>query len=294
MKVLIVDDDHDLLQELGYSLDDLGHQSQSCLSGEQALSLLKTQAAEFGLVLSDVRMPGMSGLELLQRCRGLKDMPPVAIMSGHADMDMTIQALRLRAMDFLVKPFGVAALRELVQRAHALAHSQPDFARSRLPIERERWSMEMRTQTSAVPAICAQIMSVLQARLPSVERDSVRLALAEALNNAMVHGNLALGSELKEAGDWEGFEAELERRQQDPAYGERKIFVEVDAGLDGLTIAIEDQGKGFDPASLPDPTDPAALLNNSGRGVMLMRFAMDEVRWNARGNRVEMRKQLPQ
>ena len=55
-------------------------------------------------------------------------------------------------------------------------------------------------------------------------------------------------------------------------------------------FVIEDQGSGFDPGSLPDPTDPANLERVSGRGVLLMRTFMDEVDFSERGNRVTMRK----
>ncbi len=293
MKVLIVDDDADLLQELSYSLDDLDAQSHACLSGEEALQELQQNAADYGLVLTDVRMPGLSGLELLQKCRDVTDMPPVAIMSGHADIEMTIQALRLRAMDFLVKPFGVSALRELVQRARALSHSRPGFERNRLPLRQQRWSLELDTRVDAIPAICAQVMTVLQPSLPADERDSVRLALTEAINNAVVHGNLGLGSELKESGDWEGFEQELKRRQADPALSARCLHIVVDIEPNQLQVVIEDEGEGFDAETLADPTDPAALLNCSGRGVMLMRFAMDDIAWNTKGNQLTMRKRLP-
>jgi len=105
-------------------------------------------------------------------------------------------------------------------------------------------------------------------RLKWPEHDvfGVRLALEEALINAIKHGN-----------------------HYDPAK-----HVQIRCGIckDLVRVEIEDQGKGFDPASVPDPTDPENLESPCGRGIMLMRSFMSRVEFNETGNRVILEKTM--
>jgi len=92
---------------------------------------------------------------------------------------------------------------------------------------------------------------------------AVRLALEEALLNAFVHGHRSLPDSTP-------------------------VRVCYDARPDELTITVEDQGHGFDPDDVPDPTTDDNLERPTGRGVLLMRAYMSEVRFNDRGNRVTL------
>ena len=94
---------------------------------------------------------------------------------------------------------------------------------------------------------------------------AIRLAIEEALVNAIKHGN---GS--------------------DPT---KKVRIEYEVGPEQVRIRIEDEGPGFDPADVPDPTDPEFLERPCGRGLMLMRHYMSRVEFGIRGNVVELLKQ---
>jgi anti-sigma regulatory factor (Ser/Thr protein kinase) len=115
----------------------------------------------------------------------------------------------------------------------------------------------------------------------------VGIALEEALLNAIYHGNLEISSELKENGDGP-FHAMARERQSVAPYCSRSVRIESRVTPRWAAFVIADEGPGFDVAGLPDPTDPANLLRPSGRGVLLMRAFMDDVRYNATGNRVTM------
>jgi serine/threonine-protein kinase RsbW len=93
---------------------------------------------------------------------------------------------------------------------------------------------------------------------------AIKLALEEALTNAIRHGNRC-----------------------DPA---RHVEVEFEIGRERSVIVITDQGEGFDLAAVPDPTADENLEKPHGRGIMLMRAYMDEVRYNDKGNRVQLLK----
>jgi anti-sigma regulatory factor (Ser/Thr protein kinase) len=121
------------------------------------------------------------------------------------------------------------------------------------------------------------------------EADRVRIgvALEEALVNALYHGNLEVSSTLLET-DYKAYCELVERRRQEPPYSTRKIHVTADMNREKAVFVIRDEGPGFNPAALPDPTEPANLEKASGRGVLLMRTFLDEVIYNARGNEVTL------
>ncbi len=113
------------------------------------------------------------------------------------------------------------------------------------------------------------------------------IALEEALLNACLHGNLELDSALREP-DGNRFEALADERSERSPWKERHVYVHASISQDRATIIIRDEGEGFDPESLPDPTEPDNLLKPHGRGVMLMKSFLDTVTWNSSGNEVTM------
>lgn len=117
MRILIVDDNEASLQSLSMVLSDLGHEPQGVLSADAALRRL--DAEHFPLVITDIRMPGMDGLELLGQ---LKERPrgpaqDVVIITGHGDMETAIEALRKGAYDYLNKPINARELAAVVERS---------------------------------------------------------------------------------------------------------------------------------------------------------------------------------
>ena len=126
------------------------------------------------------------------------------------------------------------------------------------------------TKSWTIPSTNAEAAQVQQGIVDAIqEREynrealfAIRLALDEALVNAVKHGN----------------------------QGDADKNVKIDFAIDDerVVIEIEDEGVGFDPADVPDPTDPENVGNPNGRGVMLMRAYMTEVRFNDNGNRVTL------
>ncbi len=108
-QILIVDDEMDMLQLLKRSLEpDLNCKVETALSGEQALQLLERKI--FDLVLADIKMPGMDGLELLELIKRENPDLTVVMMTGHGDIDMAVKAMKSGAYDFITKPFDHDAL----------------------------------------------------------------------------------------------------------------------------------------------------------------------------------------
>jgi DNA-binding NtrC family response regulator len=126
--VLIVDDDAALRGALATTLADLGHVPVEAADGEAALAWLARNRAD--AMLLDLRMPGIDGLEVLRRLRGLSDPPAVAVLTAVPTSDNTIEAMRLGAADHIAKPIGRDALRGLLARILPPAATAPAGERS--------------------------------------------------------------------------------------------------------------------------------------------------------------------
>jgi two-component system response regulator AtoC len=116
MKILLVDDDDDSRGSLGDFLREAGHQVKECQNGEIAFEFF--QKEEFELVLSDIKMPKKTGLELvadLSLFKPKRDFD-VIIFTGHGDMESAIEALRLGAQDYLLKPINIEELENIIER----------------------------------------------------------------------------------------------------------------------------------------------------------------------------------
>jgi DNA-binding NtrC family response regulator len=115
MKVAIVDDEADMRQSISQWLALSGFDTETYPSAEDAL---KAIGPEFpGVVVSDIKMPGMDGMAFLKRLMGMDSGLPVILITGHGDVPMAVEAMRVGAYDFLEKPFNPDRMTELAKRA---------------------------------------------------------------------------------------------------------------------------------------------------------------------------------
>ncbi|WP_417807997.1 sigma-54-dependent transcriptional regulator [Thioclava sp.] len=115
MKVAIVDDEEDMRQSVSQWLALSGFDTETYPTAEDAL---KEIGADWpGVVISDIRMPGMDGMAFLKRLMGIDSGLPVIMITGHGDVPMAVEAMRLGAMDFMEKPFSPDRMTELAKRA---------------------------------------------------------------------------------------------------------------------------------------------------------------------------------
>jgi serine/threonine-protein kinase RsbW len=133
----------------------------------------------------------------------------------------------------------------------------------------EQFQITIKNDTVAGQQVQERIVKILEDfEYPPRDVFSVRLALEEALVNAIKHGN-----------------------GMDPT---KSVQIECSISQDLARIEIEDEGEGFEPEEVPDPTDPANLERPCGRGLMLMRSFMSLIEFNESGNRVTLEKQREQ
>jgi DNA-binding NtrC family response regulator len=110
--VLIVDDEKNIRLTLAHALEALGLESDTAVNGEEALAKLAEK--RFGLMLLDLKMPGMDGMEVLRRVRETRPDIKVIIITAHGTIESATEAIKLGAVDFIQKPFAPKEIRDLV------------------------------------------------------------------------------------------------------------------------------------------------------------------------------------
>ncbi len=114
--ILLVDDEEDIREVLSMTLTDIGYQVFDAQNGKEALRIFKEINPP--IVLTDIKMPGIDGIELLQKIKRENPDTEVIMITGHGDMDLAIKSLQHDAIDFITKPINVAALDIALKRVH--------------------------------------------------------------------------------------------------------------------------------------------------------------------------------
>ncbi|HXG92730.1 MAG TPA: response regulator [Blastocatellia bacterium] len=247
------------LEGEGYRVIDVG-------SAEDALEVLRSERVD--LLITDVLMPGMSGIELLKQARELRPDLRAIVMTGYKTSEAIIGAFRNRACDFLTKPFGIDELTEAVSSALKrdatcrieVISDKPDWIELRVPCD-----------LNAVEPIYKFLME-LQGNLPQETREAIGSVFREMLNNAIEHGGKC-----------------------DPSMRVEVKYIRLKRAV---LYSIKDPGEGFDlehieHAAIANPEDNPFRhmqvrqekgLRPGGFGIMLASQVMDELLYNKKHN----------
>jgi len=115
MTIAIVDDEEDMRQSISQWLSLTGYNTETFSGAEEALKSISTEFK--GIVVSDIRMPGMDGMAFLKRLMSIDNSLPVILITGHGDVPMAVEAMQVGAFDFLEKPFDPEKMSDLARRA---------------------------------------------------------------------------------------------------------------------------------------------------------------------------------
>lgn len=178
MKIAIVDDEQDMRQSISQWLALSGYDTETFASAEEALGALNSEYP--GIVISDIKMPGMDGIQFLKKLMGHDSALPVIMITGHGDVPMAVEAMRIGAFDFLEKPFNPDRMSDLAKKA--------TNAR-RLTLDTRALRREL--------ADGGQIMSKLIGASPAMERlrEDI-LDLGQADGHVLIEGETGTGKTL--------------------------------------------------------------------------------------------------
>ncbi len=294
--ILIVDDEQ-VIRDLMVDIlsEDHDYELLTAEDGKTALDICTRRTVD--LVFTDLRMPGMGGLRLLAELKKVSPETPVVIVTGYGRRDDAIQALRLGASNFLLKPNEVENVASIAEKILGSRQRQQRTKELLSFFDREH-------QIYSIPSdlrYTLPLVEILTSKLEAIgicnaaELKNIKLALDEALVNAIVHGNQEISSEMKGTtlADLVCYDEEVRRRSTQEPYCNRKVTVTSMITREYAEYTVEDEGNGFDPSSIPDSIGDAENLTSHGRGLLLIKAFMDIVTFNDRGNRITMIKRAP-
>lgn len=288
MTTILVVDDSPLDRKIaGGVLEAEGAKVTYAEHGQDALDQMQQSLPD--VVLTDLQMPVMDGLELVRQIKQHYPSTPVILVTRQGSEEIAVQALRTGASSYVPKR---NLKRDLGQALEMVLSARENERERELVLDLLRhteYYYVLGHQTGAPRALISHLQSHLDRLEGCTEIDRLRVgtALAEALANAIDHGNLELDSKLREESLTTYRTLGTERASQ-PPYRDRKVHVTAHVTPEEAKFIVRDEGPGFNPDQLPDPTDPENLTKPSGRGVMLIRTFMDEVTFSESGNEITM------
>jgi len=274
-RILIVDDDPDIHQLLATALRNRNYLIEHKYDGLDALSLLR--ARSFDLVLTDVRMPGLNGLELLRKMHEIRAATRVLVMTAEGTPATVIGSLRDQAFGYFTKPFSLDTAAETV--ALALSAGAPEDDIEVVSATPQWLTLNLRCKFEVADRIIP-FLRELSIELSIQDRENVGTAFRELLMNAIEHG----------AGG-------------DPSKAVRLDYMRT---AKSILYKLLDPGEGFSPSNLPHaaisnaPDAPYQHfearerlgLRPGGFGILVSKSLADELIYNEKGNEVLLIKYL--
>ena len=177
-QVMLIDDEEHIRVAASQALDLAGYGVQAFERADRALAVLDADWP--GAIVSDIRMPGIDGLQFLQHARAIDHDLPVILITGHGDVSMAVEAMRAGAYDFIEKPFAVEDLVDTVARA---------LEKRTLTIENRRLKNELAVQSKPGPRIIGDTVGVQRLRQTIAQ-------IADTDADVLVNGETGTGKEL--------------------------------------------------------------------------------------------------
>ncbi len=180
-KILVIDDEKPTLMMFRLTLAAYGYDVLTAENGQEGLEVFNRERPT--IVLTDIKMPGMNGIEVLKRIKEIDPSVEVIVITGHGDMDLAIQALNLDATDFINKPIQRHLLDQAIRRAGE---------RRRLASEQATEMVLQPTEQAAVIVIQGNITAKAEARFQALYQEALALnkprIVLHFLENAAING----------------------------------------------------------------------------------------------------------
>ncbi len=296
-RILVVDDEEIIRDVIASKIQkSLGYEVLQAGNGVEALKVIENMMPD--LIITDIKMPEMSGIELLGEIRRRRINVPVIILTGYGTMEDAISAIRLGANSFIKKPFDINQVVTLIENIFAV-HRETADVREIVPFIRSQ-SFTIRIPNNYI--YLSKIINYIFAnvrdcwQMEGAQLNDVKVALYEVLLNAFEHGNLQVDKECKERCLVLGhsvYRKYLLEQMEDVANRGKSITIFASIDAIRLEVSVLDEGPGFDYSSVNEDLDPESFMRMYGRGLFLVKNLMDEVSFNERGNLLRFLKYRP-
>jgi len=257
--ILIIDDVEEIRISLSKIVEQLGIVPLTASNGLEALDLL--QSEKIDLIITDLMMPEMDGLQFIVQSRKLNPRIPIAVISGYADIKNATFALTRGAFNFITKPFTIKEVENVVRKGLRLRELSLGTDRL-LKTIRNRTDITIPSFTHLLPSVSLYVLKECQWRGIDNENllNNISVCIDETLSNALTHGN-----------------------QGNP---DKTIAITLQFDTEKFTFTIQDEGNGFDVKEFDRQLKQNAIDIPNKRGLCIVEYLADEISFNDKGNEV--------
>ncbi len=286
-KVLVVDDEQFNLDLIEEYLSEINVDVVCVDRGEKALSVLKKSPQSFSAVLLDRMMPGIDGIEVLEKIKKDKAISriPVIMQTAKTGRENMLEGLNAGAHYYLSKPYDQQTLVAIVSTA---IRDYELYVRMQTSLKQSAQTLEIMDKgTFSFKSLeeGRKLALLLANTCPNSEK--VVLGLTELITNAVEHGNLGITYEEKSKLNAEGgWESEILNRLSSTSYKDKYATVDFERKSSEITFTITDQGNGFDWHQYME-ISPERAFDSHGRGIaMANSISFDKIQYQDGGTKV--------
>jgi CheY-like chemotaxis protein len=257
--ILIIDDAEEIRISLSQIVEQLDVTPMTASNGLEALTLV--QSEKIDLIITDLMMPEMDGLQFIVECRKLNHRIPIAVISGYGDIKNATFALTRGAFNFITKPFTLKDVENIIRKGLRLRELSLGTDRLLKNI-RNRTELTIPSYTHLIPSATFYILKECQWRGIDNENvlNNISVCTDEILTNALIHGN-----------------------KGNP---DKNISVILQFNPEKFTLTIQDEGDGFDVSTFSQQLMANQLEIPTKRGLFIVKYLTDEISFNNKGNEI--------
>ncbi len=251
---------------------------------------------DFALIITEIDLPDGDIYHFLSLLKDVVLNPNYVIISKERNPDMTIELLKMGAIDIIHKPFTIEEIATLIEKYMQISVNKKMEYDLMGSLEEEKRTFCLPTNLFIINPFLYDVMEMLK-RFPGVDKKvlfSIRLSLYEMMVNAIEHGNLEVDyAEKKKLLDTgENYLDILKERSWNEPYRSRKIWVGYHYKNGTLKITVKDEGKGFRTSTYNNDKVKIDTEELHGRGIFITKVNMDKIEYNKKGNQVTLEKIL--
>jgi len=290
-RVLIAEDSMTQAIQFQMMLEEAAYEVSHFVNGAKALEAIDKIRPD--VVLTDMDMPEMNGLELVSSLRFQYPSIPTILMTANGSDELAVQALEEGAAAYVPKSQLDEMLLGTLDQVLGLMRADRSYSKLIDCLNHNVFEFSLHNDPTLIEPLVDLMQQMLSGMklCDTVERVRVGMALEHALANAMFHGNLELSRDQladDQSMGIEGMRSEVEERQATQPYCDRRIEFHATMSPAEATFVIRDEGQGFDTSTVPTPGDARLLEREGGQGLVLMTTFMSDIKFNDKGNEVTL------
>jgi len=290
-QILIIDDEEAVRNVLEIALTEKGYEVAVAENGKKGLELFKKKRPE--IVLTDVMMPEMTGLEFTRFLNEMNTDTDVIVMTGYGTEEVVIEALHAGASNYIKKPILFEDLFSIIDRIITKRKNKRRVEPAKDAVVFEKKDLVIGNDLSTVWGAVNQLLFNLHSGIDRNVVEGMRIGLYEIIVNAIEHGNLGITYEEKSRAQKNNSYVQLLQDRKNKAdEEEKKVRISSTYDREWLIIQIKDDGKGFDYRGIPEARSSETMLASHGRGIFLTSLYFDTLSFIDPGNAVRLTKKL--